>query len=229
MALLGDVADLNQGSGTSETETITAMLGKFIQLSKSNLAEANFKVENEDGASAPDWIASTGYILNDTVVPSTPNGHYYKCTTAGSSDVSEPTWTTDGSTVSDGSVVWTDMGVIEYTLTTDYTINHRIGFIQPISTGSITEGEPLQITYDYNAISGSLIAGSSQPTIKTKLMLDGRNAADGKAVMVRVDEAILTPSSEVDFLSDDWIVLEMEGTLKTLSGKTSPYTVEMLD
>ena len=44
MALLGDVADLNQGSGTSETETITAKLGKFIQLSKSNLAEANFKM-----------------------------------------------------------------------------------------------------------------------------------------------------------------------------------------
>ena len=229
MALLGDVADLNQGSGTSETETITAKLGKFIQLSKSNLAEANFKVENEDGASAPDWIASTGYILNDTVVPSTPNGHYYKCTTAGSSDVSEPTWTTDGSTVSDGSVVWTDMGVIEYTADTDYTINYRIGLVKPMSSGSITEGESLQVTYDFNAISGSLIAGSSQPTIKTKLMLDGRNAADGKAVMVRVDEAILTPSSEVDFLSDDWIALEMEGTLKTLSGKTSPYTVEMLD
>ncbi len=116
MALLGEVADLSQGAGTGEVETITAKLGKFVELAKTNLAEANFTVENEDGATAPDWVASTGYILNDTIVPTTPNGHYYKCTTAGTSDASEPTWTTDGSTVIDGSVVWTDMGVIEYTL-----------------------------------------------------------------------------------------------------------------
>jgi hypothetical protein len=229
MALLGDVSDLSQGSGTGETETVTAMLDKLIQLAKSNLADANFKVENEDGASAPDWEASTSYVLDDTTIPTTPNGHYYKCTTAGTSDTSEPTWTTDGSTVSDGSAVWTDMGVIEYTVTTDYTINHRIGLVKPLSSGSIIEGESLQVTYDFNAISGSLISGSVQPTIKTKLMLDGRNAADGKAVIVRIDEAVLSPSSDVDFLSDDWMTLEMEGTLKTLSGKSSPYTVEMLD
>ena len=229
MALLGDVEDLSQGSGTDEVETVIAKAGKFAQLAKSNLAEANFKVENKDGATATAWEASTVYALNAFIIPTAANQHFYKCTTAGTSEATEPTWTMDGSTVTDGSAVWTDMGLILYPVTTDYTISHRLGLLQILSTGSITDGTNLQVTYDYNAISGSKINGSVKPTVKTRLLLDGKNAANGKSVMVRVDEAVLSPSGEVDFLSDDWTTLEMEGTLKTLTGKTSPYTVELLD
>ncbi len=56
-----------------------------------------------------DWVASTVYSLNDRVKPTTPNGHYYKCTSAGTSDSSEPTWpTTSGSTVVDNTATWTE-------------------------------------------------------------------------------------------------------------------------
>lgn len=59
------------------------------------------------------WAADTAYSLDDLVVPTTPNGHYYKATTAGTSDNStEPTWPTNGSTVSDGTAVWTDQGLL---------------------------------------------------------------------------------------------------------------------
>ncbi|HEY1692251.1 MAG TPA: hypothetical protein VGG39_08815 [Polyangiaceae bacterium] len=54
------------------------------------------------------WIGSHTYAVGAYVVPNPANGHYYKCTTAGTSDASAPTWpTTHGATVSDGSVVWT--------------------------------------------------------------------------------------------------------------------------
>jgi hypothetical protein len=56
------------------------------------------------------WQASTGYSLGDVVVPTTglENGFRYDCTTAGTSDASEPTWpTAEGETVADGTVVWT--------------------------------------------------------------------------------------------------------------------------
>jgi len=57
------------------------------------------------------WILSTGYILDDVVVPTVPNGHKYICTTAGTSHTSEPTWpTTPSGTVGDGTVVWTEDG-----------------------------------------------------------------------------------------------------------------------
>lgn len=56
-----------------------------------------------------DWATSTAYSLGDRVEPTTPNGYVYECTTAGTSDSSEPTWPTSaiGDTVADNTVVWT--------------------------------------------------------------------------------------------------------------------------
>lgn len=53
---------------------------------------------------------SAAVSLNQTTVPATMNGHMYRCTTAGTTGASEPTWpTTSGGTVTDGTVVWTEM------------------------------------------------------------------------------------------------------------------------
>lgn len=53
------------------------------------------------------WIASTAYVLDDTRLPITRNGFLYRCTTAGTTDVSEPTWpAVVGQTVADGTAVW---------------------------------------------------------------------------------------------------------------------------
>lgn len=59
-----------------------------------------------------DWVMSTAYSLGDYVEPTTPNGFVYECTTAGTSGGSEPTWPTTGigTTVSDGTAVWTFKG-----------------------------------------------------------------------------------------------------------------------
>ena len=57
-----------------------------------------------------DSIRSTAVSTGDTVIPATANGRLYRCTTAGTTGASEPTWsTTAGGTTSDGSAVWTEM------------------------------------------------------------------------------------------------------------------------
>ncbi len=55
------------------------------------------------------WVTVKAYILRDYVQPVTPNNNFtYRCTTAGTSGGTEPTWpTTAGGTVTDGTVVWT--------------------------------------------------------------------------------------------------------------------------
>jgi hypothetical protein len=57
------------------------------------------------------WAASTAFALNAVVTPTSPNGHFYRATTAGTSDSKEPTFCTGpGCTVNDGTVVWTEIG-----------------------------------------------------------------------------------------------------------------------
>ena len=63
--------------------------------------------------SAMTWVAAKAYLENQYISPTTPNGHRYKCTTAGTSHAAtEPTWpTTSGTTVNDNTAVWTEDGV----------------------------------------------------------------------------------------------------------------------
>lgn len=66
--------------------------------------------------SASTWLATTAYTVGNLVVPTTFNslsgsvGRIFKCTTAGTSGSTQPTWpTTAGGTVTDGSVTWTEV------------------------------------------------------------------------------------------------------------------------
>lgn len=56
------------------------------------------------------WQAGTHYQIGEMVTPSTPNGHLYRCTVAGTSHASiEPTFpTSDGGTVTDNGITWTE-------------------------------------------------------------------------------------------------------------------------
>jgi hypothetical protein len=55
---------------------------------------------------------STAYSVGNTVTLVTNNGHWYECTTAGTSASGPPTFNTNHySTTTDGSVVWTEQGL----------------------------------------------------------------------------------------------------------------------
>jgi hypothetical protein len=56
------------------------------------------------------WSSAVSYSLNSRVRPTTANGHWYLCTVGGTSGGSEPTWPTNGSTVTDGTATWEDQG-----------------------------------------------------------------------------------------------------------------------
>ncbi|MBF0368583.1 MAG: hypothetical protein HQL52_03910 [Magnetococcales bacterium] len=128
--------------------------------------------------------------------------------------------------LTDATVVVTDdPEVTTYVDGTDYSVNYALGLLEIKSGGGISDGADLLVDYDHAAISASRISGATQPIIRAKLALDGKNIKDGKGVRVEVDEAVLTPDSPVDFMSSDWVEVSLSGTMKTLTGKTTPYTV----
>lgn len=61
------------------------------------------------------WKASTTYAVGDIVHPSTNNGYFYRCTTAGASNSTEPTWgTTLAGTTTDNAATWTCVSPSDY-------------------------------------------------------------------------------------------------------------------
>ena len=53
------------------------------------------------------WVKQTPYAADDIVIPTNPNGHFYRCVTAGTSGTTEPSWPLTGSAMlSDGSAQW---------------------------------------------------------------------------------------------------------------------------
>lgn len=60
------------------------------------------------GFSYGSWAATTAYTVGARVVPTVSNGFVYDCTTAGTTSGTQPVWPlTIGTTVTDGTVVWT--------------------------------------------------------------------------------------------------------------------------
>lgn len=54
------------------------------------------------------WLPGTVVSASSYARPTSPNGYEYQCTTGGQSGTKEPNWpTSEGDTVTDGSIVWT--------------------------------------------------------------------------------------------------------------------------
>jgi len=81
----------------------------------------------------PAWAAGVAVAVGDARKPTTFNGLIAKCTTAGTTGTTEPTWpTAAGATVTDGTAVWTmvsnyglasaTLGTADFTIATDTSI-----------------------------------------------------------------------------------------------------------
>lgn len=138
-------AGLNRNRGVINLATDTFKLALVLNTYTPNLdLHKVWKVTTS-------WASSTAYVLGDRVVPSSPAGFHYLCTTAGTSGGTEPSpWnTTESGTTNDGTVVWTTIIDIGY---------HEVGAGDGYTAGGATlAGQTLtraswKTTFDANDI-----------------------------------------------------------------------------
>lgn len=105
------------------------------------------------------WLVSTAYRFNSVVtpktIPATPDGgHYYRCTVAGTSGVSEPSWPTGaGATVTDGSITWKESGDL---IVTVWQKSH------PYTANTVVM--PITNTGHYYTCTAAGTSGTTEPT-----------------------------------------------------------------
>jgi hypothetical protein len=225
LAFLGDVTTQAGAGATVTNEEVVAKAGKYVSFAHREVSSVT--VSHKNGDNATTWATGTAYTTSNYVKPTSPNNHFYKCTVAGTSHAAtEPTWPTDGTTVTDGTATWQDMGTIVCSSTTDYTLLTRLGMIKCLSTGDIIAGETLNCDYTWAAQDGYDITGGVNPIVKAYFRLDGKNDVNGKKCIVDVYEATVKPSSPIDFLSEDFAELQLEGTLVTPTGLSTPMNID---
>jgi hypothetical protein len=226
-ALSGDY-EAEAVTGASVTnEAVTAVLDEFVRLDYAEVSAVTVARTNGEGAGT--WAATTAYSAGDYIIPTTPNTRFYKCTTAGTSGASEPTWpTTTGGTVVDGTVTWTDMGTIEAVADTDYELQARLGMIQALSTGGIEDGEPLEVDYTYATKDAYKVNIGTEALIRVAILADLEDEYSGEALSMELKSVVLNTTAEINFISEqdsDHETLPFGLTIETPTGETSPGTI----
>lgn len=153
---------------------------------------------------------STAYALGNIVKVGT---HIYICKTAGTSAGSAPSFNTDGTDTTDGTVTWADTGLATATLSTDYVLG-RSGILTT-KTGAFryaVNGEPVTILYTKNP--ADVIEALATSALEYTVVLDFLNAVDsGRPQAIKMHRVKFKPTSGLALIQESgYANLTFEGT-----------------
>lgn len=127
------------------------------------------------------------------------------------------------------AVVITDAtATTTYAAGTDYNvINEAVGLIEIVEGGGITAGEVLLVDYANGVVTASKVTGGTESQIKVGIMMVGKNLVNNTGVVVEVWKATVSPTSEIDFLADDFSAVELTGRIELDEVKGNGFEVQI--
>lgn len=194
---------------------------------------ASFK----EGDDAPTRVNSTVYAVGAFYEPAAANSHFYVCTVAGTSAGSPPTFTTDGTTFTDGTATFRDVGLIAIanTANADYLIDTTLGLLSVVSTGAIAtalsrlpSGSTLSLNVDYTkaTITRDQIATSGSVSLRGQLKFLADNPY-GDQQDVFMPDVTLAPNGDLPFITDqDVASCQFEVGINELDSNTAAIYID---
>lgn len=170
---------------------------------------------------------STAYTVGTIYVPATPNNHAYICTVAGTSASSPPSFTTDGTTYTDGTATFKDIGTINsLTAGTDYILDSTRALLSVETTGKLATAYDnavtavgagnfeLQVEVDYTpaATTWTKIETGTVSTKRGKLWVEQDNPF-GTNNQVVIPDCTLAPSGDLPLIASDDAIAQMTFTI----------------
>lgn len=111
----------------------------------------------------------------------------------------------------------------------DFEINYQMGMIKPIAGGSIEDGGDIKITATSNAYTGTRVKSGGALGTKYRVLLDGKNLANGKPIKLTIGKCSLSPSNGTDFMAGDYVSTELGGKIEIGSNGVAPYFFDEMD
>ena len=207
MFLAGQASVAAQASGAVSGEAVLALADRYIQMGglTANPSGVRSVSSVTAAATAPtNWAATTAKAVGNQVQQLSSPTHVFQCTTAGITGGSAPTWvTTIGGTTTDGTVVWTCIGIITPVLNTDYTVDLTMGRIYVLPSARVHSIYPVNWTIGYtkSAVSREQVLTSGTADVYGALRFIAANAKGANRDLYG-SNVLLAPSGDI-VLKDD--------------------------
>jgi hypothetical protein len=176
-----------------------------------------------------EWAAETAYALGAKIVD---GGRLYSATVAGTSGSTEPTWPTNGSTVTDGTVTWKDLGTT--TLVEDTHWQRTRTGIEPVATATQFDSYGTALTVAYTRNAQSAVQALTDSGTEYRMYFDSLNEADsGNPGIDRFHRVKFSPTSGLDRIGDEFGEITLAFTVLkdesiTASGKSQYLQMAMI-
>ncbi|SSY80633.1 hypothetical protein [Alysiella crassa] len=109
----------------------------------------------------------------------------------------------------------------------DFEINETLGWIRiKESCENVNASSAIEVSYKTKAGGGIRIEASTESDYDLEIWLDGFNQASQKNFILHIPSMVIAPTSEIDWLGDDFAKAEFGGTLVLADGYKVPYIYE---
>lgn len=107
-----------------------------------------------------------------------------------------------------------------YGVNVDYLLDAKAGFIKFIGTILADDAE-IHLIFDEAALTGETVSVGTRQAIQVRIDGDMRNIATGEQVRVVIPKAKLSAAGELDFMGEDFLVTQMNGSALVLPGQAA--------